>query len=1205
MKATTYQRFCYQLRVLLCRNGLGWVGLVLLVGSGSVFSMPELTTINAPTSHVLNGIYTTTSCPGFVLSAKVTAVTGAVTEREMSIAVGTCHTSACSSSSINLHNTWTATGSNKQSSQLTGAKPFNGACRIYELVPTPTNSHAELNGVTKVYVRYKDSYDRMRITGATTDGGGAVFTIQVPRLITTTYSAPDGVLTITGVAFVGADGTTTIDNAKDDIDPTKITITGEGGTFQLTSDTENVDITSATSATITLGANDKASVDSLLNKNGTTSSSGTTYNIGLANGWMTGVDAALINYSADLTYNDITVSGLDSTEPRITSITRKTPATSPTNADSLVWTVTFDEPVKNVDTADFSVAGTTAMITAVSAATGTSFDITASGGDLAGLNATVTLSVNAGHNIADTVGNDLTNTAPTGTNDDGFLVDNQPPSLTITMADRVFVNGGSTTVTFSFTEIPLGFVEGDVTTVDNGSLSAFTVMTDTKVYTATFTPTGGVSDATNVISVLGSSYTDGAGNAGNNASSPNYTISDSSVDALTKVGAAATGNDASTVTVADLNAITGVSGAIVANLSAYQAAIAAASSTDVDTPAEIQALVTSVNVIEEVKAAAVAGDASGVTFTELNSITGVSSALLANEAAYQAAIAAAASIDVDTAAKIEALIVSVNVVEEVKAAATANDASGVTFAELNTILSSNSAAITGNETAYQTAIAALTSTDIDTAAKIIALVKQVNALEVIKAYADDNTQTAPTASDYFDMGIVGVTSGNLAEANQLIDNLVSSDVDTSAKVRTAIAAVLLDTDADTVGDEIDADDDNDGIADSYESIASSKSTASLADTGKLQVAAATSVDTDGDGIADSADADSDNDGIPDAIEYRGVSAADADGDGRLDSFVDGNADGLSDTVSGQAPVDTDGDGLPDYRDTDSDGDGKSDLLETAGPILTAVLDKDGDGVIDNTTDADKDGQPDVVDPENSNAAPGNKLTPLDTDGDGIADQLDKDSDNDGTPDSTDQRTSTSPDVLSSDTGTSANGIFMLLSLLGLSLLRLRRSVVAVIGLFLSGMAGAGDLPIELEIGMGHTHFDPELQTPFQATNDVDPSYAIALGYRFHSNWLAQLRYNDLGRVEVGTAHIDYEALSLNVQGELGITESGNIKLFGLVGVASLKQKVRGLSVEEENTTEAHLAGGIKVYDGNVHWGLELGSYNEGVGQWQFVVGTDF
>jgi hypothetical protein len=706
-----------------------------------------------------------------------------------------------------------------------------------------------------------------------------------------------------------------------------------------------------------------------------------------------------------------------------------------------------------------------------------------------------------------------------------------------------------------------------------------------------------------VISVLGSSYTDGAGNAGNNASSPNYTLSDSSVDALTKVGTAATGNDASTVTVADLNAITGVSGAIVANLSAYQATISAASSTDVDTPAKIQVLVTSVNAIEEVKAAASVSDASGVTFTELNSITGVTSSLSANEVAYQAAIAASASADVDTGEKIEALIVSVNVVEEVQAAAAANSATGVTFTELNTLLNANSVALTANETAYQTAIAVLTSADVATAAKIIALVKQVNALEVIKAYADDNTQTAPTASDYFDMGIVGVTSGNLAEANQLIDNLMSSDVDTSAKVTAAIAAVLLDTDADTVGDEIDADDDNDGIADSYESIASSKSTASLADTGKLQVAAATSVDADGDGIADSADADSDNDGIPDAIEYRGVSAADADGDGRLDSFVDGNADGLSDTVSGQAPVDTDGDGLPDYRDTDSDGDGKSDLLETAGPILTAVLDKDGDGVIDNTTDADKDGQPDVVDPENSNAAPGNKLTPLDTDGDGIADQLDKDSDNDGTPDSTDQRTSTSPDVLSSYTG--ANGIFMLLSLLGLSLLRLRRSVVAVIGLVLSGMAGAGDLPIELEIGMGHTHFDPELQTPFQATDDVDPSYAIALGYRFHSNWLAQLRYNDLGRVEVGTVYIDYEALSLNVQGELGITESGNVKLFGLVGVASLKQKARGLSVEEENTTEAHLAGGIKVYDGDVHWGLELGSYNEGVGQWQFVVGTDF
>ena len=89
-------------------------------------------------------------------------------------------------------------------------------------------------------------------------------------------------------------------------------------------------------------------------------------------------------------------------------MTRQTPTASPTNADVLTWRVTFSEALANVDAADFVIAGTTATLTAA-AVQGSSlaYDVTAAGGDLGSLDATVTLSFAASHNITDTAGNAL------------------------------------------------------------------------------------------------------------------------------------------------------------------------------------------------------------------------------------------------------------------------------------------------------------------------------------------------------------------------------------------------------------------------------------------------------------------------------------------------------------------------------------------------------------------------------------------------------------------------------------------------------------------------------------------------------------------------------------------------------------------------------------------------------------------------------
>ncbi|WP_419741247.1 Ig-like domain-containing protein [Ruegeria sp.] len=120
----------------------------------------------------------------------------------------------------------------------------------------------------------------------------------------------------------------------------------------------------------------------------------------------------------------------DSTAPTLTSILRHAPSASPTNADLLVWRITFSEAVDNVTPEDFTVGGTTATVTAVwSRAGATTWDLTVAGSDLADLNATVTLALAPGQDIADAAGNRLTDTRPTGTNENSYILDNIAPVI--------------------------------------------------------------------------------------------------------------------------------------------------------------------------------------------------------------------------------------------------------------------------------------------------------------------------------------------------------------------------------------------------------------------------------------------------------------------------------------------------------------------------------------------------------------------------------------------------------------------------------------------------------------------------------------------------------------------------------------------------------------------------------------------------------
>ena len=167
---------------------------------------------------------------------------------------------------------------------------------------------------------------------------------------------------------------------------------------------------------------------------------------------------AITNFGGSTTVGAYTavVTGTPTPAPRVTSIERQRPTSSPTNADTLTWRVTFSEAVSNVDAADFSVTGTTVTL-AVSAVTGVTgaYDVTATGVTLASLDATVTLSIVMGHNIQSTSSNALTNTTPSGTNDNTYVLDNTPPTLS-----RAEVSGDRLTINLSEAhESPSGDME--------------------------------------------------------------------------------------------------------------------------------------------------------------------------------------------------------------------------------------------------------------------------------------------------------------------------------------------------------------------------------------------------------------------------------------------------------------------------------------------------------------------------------------------------------------------------------------------------------------------------------------------------------------------------------------------------------------------------------------------------------------------------
>lgn len=219
-----------------------------------------------------------------------------------------------------------------------------------------------------------------------------------------------------------------------------------------------------------------------------------------------------------------------------------------------------------------------------------------------------------------------------------------------------------------------------------------------------------------------------------------------------------------------------------------------------------------------------------------------------------------------------------------------------------------------------------------------------------------------------------------------------------------ITQTLCDKDNDGIADLFDLDSDNDGIPDVVEvnlgNLSNGKAKIDTAwldangnglhDSAEFMVG---TLDSDGDGTPNYLDLDSDNDsifdvdesgtsninaiagyingdgdidgdGTGDGPETENFRNKDTNGDGILEGFGDGILDiydydfniygnlnqGLNTVPFLNYVLDTDNDGIPDYIDTMSNGV-TFDILGT----LYANLDGNNDGIIDGTTDIDKDG----------------------------------------------------------------------------------------------------------------------------------------------------------------------------------------------------------------------------------------------------------
>ena len=195
------------------------------------------------------------------------------------------------------------------------------------------------------------------------------------------------------------------------------------------------------------------------------------------------LDASLVPLETYLVSNDRIA-------PTVTLIARQTPTDEVTNADSVVFRVSFSEDVANIssDGSDFVASGTTGSPTSVSQVGGDAavYDVTVSGGDLASVNGAVSLGFAPGQDVEDLAGNALTNTASGSSQ--SYTLDNLVPTVSsIALVGTPAATAASVDFLVTFSE-PIGTAQtGDFSlstfSSSGGTVSAVSGSGDTRTVT--------------------------------------------------------------------------------------------------------------------------------------------------------------------------------------------------------------------------------------------------------------------------------------------------------------------------------------------------------------------------------------------------------------------------------------------------------------------------------------------------------------------------------------------------------------------------------------------------------------------------------------------------------------------------------------------------------------------------------------------------
>jgi|GEM_PF-428064 len=179
-------------------------------------------------------------------------------------------------------------------------------------------------------------------------------------------------------------------------------------------------------------------------------------------------------------------------------------------------TITFSEAVTGFTNADLTIANAT--LSSVSSSNG-GITWTATLTPTASITDATNVITLANTGVADAAGNAGTGT----TNSNNYAIDTTRPTASIVVADTSLSIGETSLVTITFSEAVSGF-DNSALTVANGTLSAVSTSDDI-TFTATFTPTASVTDATNLITLDNTYVADAAGNSGSGTTnSNNYAI---------------------------------------------------------------------------------------------------------------------------------------------------------------------------------------------------------------------------------------------------------------------------------------------------------------------------------------------------------------------------------------------------------------------------------------------------------------------------------------------------------------------------------------------------------------------------------------------------------------------------------------------------------------------------------------------------------